>query len=154
MITLLSTIMMQIPDIPTDDQSVGLIGQALTAAINGDYMLLTSVSLMLLVFFLNKNVLPLLKTDEKTKLYLPVISVGLSVLMAAATMILNPTVKVASTLLGALVASTSAMGTWELLFKHLLKTKSPEVKKDPVVESVKENDKEASIEAPKEEPKI
>lgn len=113
------TLSPQLPAIPVD--SVALVSNFVTALVNGDWIAVTSLLLMIVVFVLNRFIVPALSLDDEKKKFIPLISLVLSFIMAVATIITNPTVPVVSTMITALVTATASVGTWEMLFKHLWK---------------------------------
>lgn len=86
---------------------------------NKNYLVMFAAILMIVVIMCNKYILPKITSNDHYKVWLPLVTLGLSVGTAFATWGLTPGLNLYEMMISAVIVSVSASGSWELLFKHI-----------------------------------
>lgn len=105
----------------TDEEVTEAAGRLAEILASGNLEMLLAFIVMLLVFVVRRRGLTQLVSSKRV----PWIAVGMGMLGNGALALTSEDPSVGKVLLGGLVVGTSAVGLWELLFRHCLKSKLP-----------------------------
>lgn len=99
-----------------DESHIPALAELLSKAVTDkNYFVISGVALMFTVFLMRKFLLPKVLTDEKLKIYTPMISVIISLLVGIASWLLNPKLNIFEIILTSISTVVVASGSWEMI---------------------------------------
>lgn len=97
------------------------LAQMLTKAVlDKNYMVIAGVLLMLVVLIFRKFLLPKISEDQKLKVYIPIITLCLSLMAGVGTWFLNQKLNLIEVMVTSLGIGLSAVGSFEMMMKPIL----------------------------------